>query len=80
MAAAVAFRDLRLDGLRFFGFLGLDYSGKLFTDLCKPVARQQKNHPRPLAIVSIVVPVFGLTKSIFRTLKGNPKKELQWRL
>ena len=33
-----------------------------------------------LSIVSIVVPFFGLTKSIFRIRKGNPKKELQWRL
>ena len=31
-------------------------------------------------IVSIVVPFVGLTKSILRILKGNPKKELQWRL
>ena len=31
-----------------------------------------------LPIVSIVVPVF--TTSILRILKGNPKKELQWRL
>ena len=31
-------------------------------------------------IVSIVVPFFGLTNSILRILKGNPKKELQWRL
>ena len=28
--------------------------------------------------VSIVVPLFGLTKSILRIPKGNPKKELQW--
>ena len=33
-----------------------------------------------LPIVSIVVPFFGLTNSILRILKGNPKKELQWRL
>ena len=33
-----------------------------------------------LPIVSIVVPFFGLTKSILRILKGNPKKDLQWRL
>ena len=33
-----------------------------------------------IPIVSIVVPFFGLTKSILRILKGNPKKELQWRL
>ena len=33
-----------------------------------------------LPIVSIVVPFFGLTISILRNLKGNPKKELQWRL
>ena len=31
-------------------------------------------------IVSIVVPFLGLPKSILRILKGNPKKELQWRL
>ena len=30
--------------------------------------------------VSIVVPFFGLTNFIVRNLKGNPKKELQWRL
>ena len=35
---------------------------------------------RPLPIVSIVVPFFGLTNSLFRILKGNPKKELQWGL
>ena len=28
---------------------------------------------------TIVVPFFGLTNSILRILKGNPKKELQWR-
>ena len=33
-----------------------------------------------LPIVSIVVPFFGLTNSILRILKGNPKQELQWRL
>ena len=33
-----------------------------------------------LPTVSIVVPFFGLTNSILRILKGNPKKELQWRL
>ena len=33
-----------------------------------------------LPIVSIVVPFFGLTNSILRILKGNPQKELQWRL
>ena len=33
-----------------------------------------------IPIVSIVVPFFGLTNSILRILKGNPKKELQWRL
>ena len=33
-----------------------------------------------LPIVSIVVPFFGLTNFILRILKGNPKKELQWRL
>ena len=33
-----------------------------------------------LPLVSIVVPIFGLTKSIIRILQGNPKKELQWRL
>ena len=35
-----------------------------------------------LPIVSIVVPFFGLTNSIYilRILKGNPKKEPQWRL
>ena len=33
-----------------------------------------------LTIVSIVVSFFGLTNSILRILKGNPKKELQWRL
>ena len=33
-----------------------------------------------LPIVSLVVPIFGLTSSILRTLKGNPQKELQWRL
>ena len=33
-----------------------------------------------LPIVSIVVPFFGLTKYIIRILKGDPKKELQWRL
>ena len=33
-----------------------------------------------LPIVSIGVPFFGLTNSILRILKGNPKKELQWRL
>ena len=33
-----------------------------------------------LPIVSIVVPFFGFTNSILRILKGNPKKELQWRL
>ena len=31
-------------------------------------------------VVSIVVPFFGLTNSILRFLKGNPQKELQWRL
>ena len=30
--------------------------------------------------VSIVVPFVGLTNLILRNLKGNPKKELQWRL
>ena len=30
--------------------------------------------------VYLVVPFFGLTNSILRILKGNPKKELQWRL
>ena len=35
---------------------------------------------RNVPIVSIVVPFFGLTNSISRILKGNPKKELQWRL
>ena len=29
---------------------------------------------RTLPIVSIVVPFFGLTKSLLRILKGNPKK------
>ena len=29
-----------------------------------------------VAIVSIVVPVFGLSNFILRILKGNPKKEL----
>ena len=33
-----------------------------------------------LPIVSIVVPFFGLTNFVSRILKGNPKKELQWRL
>ena len=33
-----------------------------------------------LPLVSIVVPFFGLTNSILRILKGNPTKELQWRL
>ena len=33
-----------------------------------------------LPIVSIVVPCFGVTKNIIRIQKGNPKKELQWRL
>ena len=33
-----------------------------------------------LPIVSIVVPFFGLTNSVLRILKGNSKKELQWRL
>ena len=33
-----------------------------------------------LPIVSIVVPLFGVAKSILRILKGDPKKELQWRL
>ena len=33
-----------------------------------------------LPIVSIVVLFFGLTSSILRILRGNPKKELQWRL
>ena len=32
-----------------------------------------------LPIVSIAVPFFGLTNSILRIPKGNPKKELQWR-
>ena len=32
-----------------------------------------------LPIVSIGVPFFGLTIFILRILKGNPKKELQWR-
>ena len=32
-----------------------------------------------LPVVSIVVPFFGLANSILRILKGNPKKELQWR-
>ena len=31
-------------------------------------------------IVSIVVPFFGLTKSILRIPKMNPKNVLQWRL
>ena len=35
---------------------------------------------RILPIVSIVVPFFGLTNSILRIPKGNPQKELQWRL
>ena len=35
---------------------------------------------RGLPIFSIVVPFFGLTISILRILKGNPKKKLQWRL
>ena len=34
----------------------------------------------PCGFVSIVVPFFGLTNSILRIPKGNPKKELQWRL
>ena len=34
-----------------------------------------------IPIVSIVVPFFGLTNYfVLRILKGNPKKELQWRL
>ena len=33
-----------------------------------------------IPIVSIVVPLFGLTNSILGILNGNPKKELQWRL
>ena len=36
--------------------------------------------PEALPIVSIVVPFFGLTNCILRILKGNSKKELQWRL
>ena len=30
--------------------------------------------------MAIVVPFFGLTNSMLGILKGNPKKELQWRL
>ena len=37
-------------------------------------------HNGNIPIVSIVVPFFGLTNSILRIPKGNPKKELQWRL
>ena len=33
-----------------------------------------------IPIVSIVVPFLVLTVSILRILKGNPHKELQWRL
>ena len=42
------------------------------------VSRGEGLHDLP--IVSVVVPLFGLTISILRILKGNPKKELQWRL
>ena len=33
-----------------------------------------------LPIVSIVVPFVGLTNFVSRILKGNPNKELPWRL
>ena len=50
----------------------------------EPGDRQGRSRLRPrspvVPIVSIVVPFFGLTNSILRILKGNPKKELQWRL
>ena len=35
---------------------------------------------KPLPIVSIAVPFSGLTNFVLRILKGNPEKELQWRL
>ena len=41
-------------------------------------SRLQSRHGIPR--VSIVVPDFGLTIVILRILKGNPKKELQWRV
>ena len=44
-----------------------------------PDSRHPLCHCKVL-IVSIVVPFFGLTNFILRILKGNPKKELQWRL
>ena len=42
--------------------------------------RSQAPGPQTLPIVSTVVPFFGLTKNLLRTLAGMPKKELQWRL
>ena len=35
---------------------------------------------KAVPVVSIVVPVVGVTNSISRILEGIPKKELQWRL
>ena len=37
-------------------------------------------HTLILPIVSIVVPIFGLTSFILTLPKDNPQKELQWRL
>ena len=38
------------------------------------------SRPGALPVVYIVVPFFVLTNSIVRILKGNPQKELEWRL
>ena len=60
-----------------FPHLNLDY---LDAARCECRAKLFRFFWGDLPIVSIVVPFFGLTKSILRILKSNPKKELQWRL